>query len=416
MNAARTLKYRLKTILRGLGVEIRKHEPQFDPRCVTLEPTGQPKGWVLLSYILDPFLLRPGEPVSTAHTHDAESVLIARTFQQLGYGVDVIDFRNGEFLPTRRYAFFVSARTHLETIAARLNHDCIKIAHLDTAHFLFNNAAAYARALALQRRRGFTSASIRVVEHNLAVEHCDYAAVLGGDFCMDTYRYAGKPMFRLPVPTSRTYALDPTKNYDQCRNRFLWLGSSGLVHKGLDLTLEAFAQTPDLHLSVCGRLDWERHFVQLYHAELHETPNIRAVGWVDVDGSRFLDIANNTLAVVFPSCAESESCSVLTCMQAGLIPVVPREAGIDVQDFGVLLPDASVDSIRNAVESLARTPGPALQAMSLKAWEYAREHHTAEKYTQAYERMIKRILEAREAAANSPGFESPATGRGETIV
>jgi glycosyltransferase involved in cell wall biosynthesis len=234
-----------------------------------------------------------------------------------------------------------------------------------------------------------------VVEHNLAIEYCDYAAVLGGEFCMSTYRYAGKPMFRLPVPTIRDYALDPNKDYDAVRRNFLWLGSFGFVHKGLDLTLEAFAALPQLRLSVCGRLDVERDFVAFYHREVYETPNINAVGWVDVAGSQFSELAGHSLAVVFPSCSESESCSVLTCMQAGLIPVVTREAGIDVQDFGVLLTEPSVGAIREAVESLAALPGPKLREMSRRAWEYTREHHSPEAYTRAYRGMIAEILESR---------------------
>jgi glycosyltransferase involved in cell wall biosynthesis len=352
---------------------------------------------VLLSYILAPFLLKPGQPVSTTHNHHLESALIARTFQNLGYAVDVIDYRNHEFIPAKHYAFFVSARTHLETIAKRLNEDCIKIAHLDTAHFVFNNAAAYARALALQQRRKVTSTSIRVVEHNLAIEYCDYAAVLGGEFCMDTYRYAGKPMFRLPVPNMRTYPLNPNKNFDTCRNHFLWLGSIGFVHKGLDLALEAFAQTPNLELTVCGRLDWEKDFTRIYHTELYETSNIHPMGWVDVAGSQFIDLADRCIAVVFPSCSESESCSVLTCMQAGLIPVVTREAGIDVQDFGILLNDASVSEIQDAVDRLAKLPASHLQKMSRKAWEYTRENHSAEQYTRDYQAMIASILTSRGA-------------------
>lgn len=393
-----TLKKLLLRTARAFGVEISRYRPEFSRACVSLYPEGVSRGSVLLSYILDPFLLSPGQPISTVHTHHSESVLIAQTFLELGYAVDVIDFHNDEFSPSQDYAFFVSARTHLETIAPRLNRDCIKIAHLDTAHFLFNNAAAYARALALQRRRGVTSTSIRVVEDNLAIEHCDYAAVLGGEFCIGTYRYAGKPIFRLPVPTSRTYPLDPSKDFEACRNQFLWLGSTGFVHKGLDLTLEAFAQAPGLHLSVCGNFDLEQDFIRLYHAELYETPRIHPVGWVDVAGKQFVGITNQCLAVVFPSCSESESCSVLTCMQAGLIPVVTREAGIDVGDFGVILKDASVGEIREAVEQLSRLSASRLQEMSHKAWKYAHENHTAEKYTQAYRGMISSILEARGAA------------------
>jgi glycosyltransferase involved in cell wall biosynthesis len=362
---------------------------------------------VLLSYILPPFFLKPGEPISTVHNNHLESVLIAQSYQRLGYAVDVIDFRNDSFIPKKEYKFFVSARTHLATIAPRLNAECIKIAHLDTAHFLFNNAAAYRRALALQQRRGVTSTSIRIVEHNLAVEHCDYAAVLGGEFCMDTYRYAGKPMFRLPVPTVRTYPFPTDKDFDIARNRFVWLGSFGFVHKGLDLALEAFAQTPGLDLSVCGRLDLENDFTRVYHKELRETPNIHPIGWVDVGGARFLNIARNSLAIVFPSCSESESCSVLTCMQAGLIPVVTYEAGIDVQDFGLVLKDASVKSIRDATEHLAGLPPSRLQEMSRKAWEYTRDYHSAEAYTRAYHDMLTQIHQSRGIPLDAPGIRPP---------
>jgi glycosyltransferase involved in cell wall biosynthesis len=160
------------------------------------------------------------------------------------------------------------------------------------------------------------------------------------------------------------------------------------------LTLEAFAQTPHLHLTVCGRLDREQAFVELYHSELYGTAGIEAIGWVDVAGAQFLEIANRSVAVVFPSCSESESCSVLTCMQAGLIPIVTREAGIDVKDFGVLLKDASVLEIRAAAERLASLPAPKLRDMSRRAWQYARENHTAEKYADAYRTMIAQILRA----------------------
>ena len=145
------VKHLVRRAIRALGLEINRYQAEFNPTCVSLPATPgvPPRGNALLSYILAPFLLKPGQPISTAHNNHLESVLIAQAFRDLGYAVDVIDFRNNEFSPSKNYAFFVSARTHLETIAKRLNDDCIKIAHLETAHFLFNNVAAYARALAL---------------------------------------------------------------------------------------------------------------------------------------------------------------------------------------------------------------------------------------------------------------------------
>lgn len=396
MRPARSVKRVLTAFFRALGLDIRRYAPRFDTRCVTLRPAGNPKGWVLLSYILEPFLLKTGQPISSVHNNHLESTLIARTFLDLGYGVDVIHFRNDEFTPAKNYAFFVSARTHLETIAKRLNEDCIKIAHLDTSHFALNNHASYNRLLGIQQRRGISlPGSVRLVEHNRAIECADYGAVLGGRTTLDSYRYAGKHLFALPVPAITDQPWIGDKDFASCRNRFLWLGSTGFVHKGLDLTLEAFVGMPDRHLTVCGPIDSEPGFRQAFHKELYQTANIQTAGWVDISGHEFHRIAQRSAAIVYPSCAEGQATSVINCVRAGLIPVVTREAGIDIADFGVVLKDASIGEIRDAVERLAGLPAPRLREMSHKAWEYAHENHSAEKYTQAYRAMIARILEDR---------------------
>jgi glycosyltransferase involved in cell wall biosynthesis len=391
------LKHTFVQITRRLGIQVSRYEPGYSMRCVSLSPDPSALfcGNVLIAYILDPFLLRTGERTSTAHTHYGESVLMAQAFLELGYCVDVIDFRNGDYEPRRRYDFFVSARTNLEHIAARLNQDCVKIAHLDTSHFSFNNQASYARLMAQQRRRGVgVSSSMRLVEHNRAIEVADYAAVLGNTITQDTYRYASKPLFEIPVPASLDYPWNVEKDFKACRNHFLWFGSGSLLHKGLDLTLEAFAETPQVHLTVCGPLDSETEFCRAYQRELHEIPNIQAPGWLDVTGADFRRIVDSSLAVVYPSCAEGQAGSVINAMRAGLIPVVTRETGIDVQDFGVVLEDASVDGVREAVTRLAGLPHSRLREMSQKAWLYTHEHHSLEAYSRAYRAMLEQILSA----------------------
>ena len=163
------LKDLLRRRARAFGFEIKRYRPEFRSACVSLRPAGNPKGTVLLAYILEPFQRRPGEPISTHHTHDWESVLIAQAWLDQGYSVDVIDYHNHEFIPKKHYAFFVSARTHLERIAARLNEECVKIAHLDTSHYAFNNRASYERLRAVQKRRGVSlPESMRLVEPNRA--------------------------------------------------------------------------------------------------------------------------------------------------------------------------------------------------------------------------------------------------------
>jgi hypothetical protein len=80
-------------------------------------------------------------------------------------------------------------------------------------------------------------------------------------------------------------------------------------------------------------------------------------------------------------------------MQAGLIPVISEACGIDVDDFGTLLSDCSVESIRAAARALAGQPAQQLAARARGAWEFARAHNTAERYAADYRRIVQQILQ-----------------------
>lgn len=382
----------LKTFLRRFDLELTRYHPTQTYQHITLLPEKEARGNVLLAYIVDPFLVEKDEAISCDHTHHIESKLIAQSFLNQGYRVDVIDYRDRHFFPNKKYDFFVSARTNLEHIAKRLNDDCIKIAHLDTSHFLFNNFAAYKRALKLQNRRGIANSSIRIIEHNLAIEHADYGTVLGNQATIQTYSYAKKPLFPVPVPTPQIYQSPEKKSFHDCKNRFLWFGSSGFVHKGLDLVLEAFVEMPNCHLTICGPVNKDTDFVQDFYTELYQTPNIHTVGWVDVSSSNFVEIANSCAALIYPSCAEGQAGSVVTCLQAGLIPIVSYESGVDVEDFGKILVESSLNEIKAAVGEISVLPEETLEIMSTKAWEYARKNHTKEDYLKRYTSIIHSIM------------------------
>ena len=386
------MKALLKSLALRFGVEVRRCVPDAGvAERVSLRPKGTERGWALMAYIMGPFLLKEGEPLPVTHTHFGESLEIASTFLRLGYGVDAIDYRNRTFIPDRDYAFFVSARTNFARIALQLNRDCVKVAHLDTAHWLFNNWASYRRALSLQQRRGVTLGGVRIVEPNLAIEHADYATVLGNGFTLGTYAYARKPLFRTPVPACMPYPWPERKDFASCRRSFLWLGSGGLVHKGLDLVLDAFAGMPGFSLYVCGPIQKERDFEREYSRELYETPNIHTVGWISIDSPGFQEVTEKCAGSIYPSCSEGQAGSVVTCMHAGLIPLVSYESGIDVEDFGVLLKDSSRDAIREALHLIASLRPGEIEERARKTWDYARKHHTRESFAEEYERVIADI-------------------------
>lgn len=373
------------------GLEIKRNRQ----RVVSIRPRTGLRGSVLLAYFIEPFLLKPGEPVPNTHTHYWESLQMARTFLRLGYALDIINYTNYKFTPKKDYSFFISARTHFQRIAELLNKDCVKIVHLETSHWLFNNSAAYRRCLALQQRRGVTLKSIKWVEPNWAIECADYATIKGNGFTVSTYAYAQKPFLRTSNPAYTAYDWPKEKNFEICRKNFLWFGSEGLVHKGLDLVLEAFVEMPDYCLTVCGPIQKEVDFERAFYKELYQTPNIHTVGWVDICSPEFVEITNNCIGLIYPSCAEGQSGAVVTCLQAGLIPILSYQSGVDVDDFGLILKECTIDEIKNSIEYLSSLSIHELGIMARRAWEYARANHTRKKFARQYRAIVEDIISER---------------------
>lgn len=381
-------------VRRTLERELRKVRG-IDEKVVRLPAEeGAARGRALFSYIVDPFLLPPGAGLPHSHTHFWESWTMARTLCALGFEVDAIHWTNKSFVPRERYDLFVDVRLNLERLGPALGPECLKVLHAETGHVSFYNPAQLARLAALEARRGIRLAPFKMLEPNRAIESADCATLVGNERTLSTYRFAGKPLWPVPISQPVLYPFPEGKDFAAARSRFLWFGSGGMVHKGLDLVLDAFAGLPDLHLTVCGPVERERAFESAYARELYRTPNIRTVGWIDVLGPDFLSLARRTLALVYPSCSEGQNGGTVTCLHAGLLAVVTPEVGVDVDpSFGRLLAEPTVEAIRASAVELSRRDPDELAAMARRAWEFAREHHTRERFAAGYRRAMIEILE-----------------------
>jgi glycosyltransferase involved in cell wall biosynthesis len=363
-------------------------------RAVHLAPDGEPVGRALLSYIVDPFLAPLDAPLTSAHTHYWESREIGRILVALGFAVDVIHWTHTGFVPAAPYDLLIDVRINLERLAPRVGPDCLKVMHVETAHPSFYNPAQRARVAALAARRGVVLPPYKEIAENRAIESADCATILGNERTQATYRFAGKPLYPVPISQPVLYPFPAGKELAAARREFLWFGSGGLVHKGLDLVLDAFAGLPDLGLAVVGPVDRERPFEHAFERELYRLPNVRTHGWMDIEAPAFLELARRTLALVYPSCSEGQSGGTVTCMHAGLVPVVTPEVGVDVApEWGVILAEPTVEAIRRAVVELSQRPPGELEAMARAAWGFARAHHTRERFSTVYRAQMLAILE-----------------------
>ena len=103
-------------------------------------------------------------------------------------------------------------------------------------------------------------------------------------------------------------------------------------------------------------------------------------------------VLEQSLAHVFPSCSEAGAAAVVETMAAGVIPVVTYEASIDVENFGFLLEDASIETIMRQVREIAAMSADDLRRRAKKAWEAAHNNNTPEKFSRSYRATIEMIL------------------------
>ena len=77
-----------------------------------------------------------------------------------------------------------------------------------------------------------------------------------------------------------------------------------------------------------------------------------------------------------------------------MIPVISYQAGVDVNDFGFIMKDCSVERIKDSVRMIADLPAQELKERARKAWEFARANHTREKFAEEYRKAVVDIITA----------------------
>jgi hypothetical protein len=167
---------------------------------------------------------------------------------------------------------------------------------------------------------------------------------------------------------------------------FLWFGSAGVIHKGLDLLIDAVENSPSLNLFICGIYKDEKKIFNF-----NKYKNIFVYDYVDVYSSEFVDLMNKCTFVVLPSCSEGIATSVLTCMLHGLIPVVTIEAGIDVYDFGYIIESYRVEKIKEMLIKLSELSELEINEKSKKVFEYSRNKFTLANFTNKFRNIVHDI-------------------------
>jgi len=359
---------------------------------VHMPAKGKKKGFILISYLTEPFTLAPWETFSNFHTMYWECHEIASLFSKRGYSVDIINASNHTFIPKKPYVVCFDSDNNLERLLLHLPKECKKVFPILISHWEAYNGSEKKRLYNLEKRRGVHLLPRRKMLPSRNAELADYLEGFGNKTIFNTFKQFNKPIFFVPISSVVKYDFPDFKNWKMAKKNFLWIGGGGSVLKGLDLTLEAFAMMPNLQLHVCGPVATEKDFVDVYKKELYETPNIHVYGRINVGSKQFIEILNECSAVVYPSGGEGTSGAIVQAMHAGLVPIITHETGVQEDSGYIPLIDPTPESVAKAIRDFSDLPEDLIMSKAKKIWEYARGLYTRENFSKTYEKFLDEIL------------------------
>jgi glycosyltransferase involved in cell wall biosynthesis len=350
---------------------------------------------VLISYITYPFK----NGVNLGHTNNAEVFEIAKVFKELGYNIDIVDYDYESNLDYDKYSIIFGFGEPLEKSFYNKNHKILTIFYGTGMYDIHNNHATLKRIEEVYKKKGkLLLESGRIIDKAWSAQTSlvDSIITLGNDEVVNSYKqYFSREIYNIPVSYYKIFDSEQilkNKSFIDAKNHFLWFGSSGLIHKGLDLLLEVFKELPDLHLHICGPINNEPRFKAVYYEELYNTKNIHTYGFINIQSKSFKDIIDKCAFVIFPSCSEGEPSSVINVMVYGLIPIVTNTAGIRIKDFGIEIKELTNTSVKESIIKAVNLSKDEIEKRSMKCANDTINNHSIEKYSHELKKALIEIL------------------------
>lgn len=346
----------------------------------------------LLMYITEPFYT--GE--SHSHQNQKQVVEIARIISSFGYNVDVIDYNNDRIFLNKNYDLVFDLYPGFNLIYQNhMNLGCKVIAYLTGSNLSFAKKQERIRIDNLFKRKGKTL-KLRRTEGAIDLSYQEMKKMSAVFFMGNSYNWKTYTEFNIKKVyfiKNCGYKFDDIKKNRRDKRNFLFLGSYGQVHKGLDLLLEVFAEKNfNFNLYICSSFKEEKDFCTLYEKELFCTKNIYPVGFLDIYSNKFKELLEICRFLILPSCSEGLAGSVLTGMSAGLIPIVSKECGFE-DDEVIHLKDCELDTIKAAVLQYGNKNEAWYIEEEAKAIQIVKRRYTMDDFSKSFFNAMKDVCE-----------------------
>lgn len=348
---------------------------------------GKKSPWVFIPYIPEA-CYRRDQAYLNGHQNRREMKQIVSLFNDFGFNVFVQNYTDTSLKLSTPPSIIFGLEPGFEA-ACKKWPNAIKIYYATGAYWKFQNGMTKKRTDEFNAKFGANYPYQRLVSETNRCEIADYIFQIGTKFTIETYPKHLQSKI-LIIRQSNTLVNPPAINKDFSNKKdFLWLGSSGTILKGLDLTIEYFKVHPNLQLHVVGHVD--ESFKKIL--ETSACSNIHFYGFLNTSSELFIEIASKCNFLIYPSCSEGCPGAVINSMLYGIIPIVTKWAAIDnINSLGFMLKDFTIDAIDDAVNWTSDLTSKQIELFSQTCKQYVLRNYSLTQFRNDMDKALKSII------------------------
>jgi glycosyltransferase involved in cell wall biosynthesis len=335
--------------------------------------------------------------VKTAHTNTLECLTACKIFDELGYNVDVVDYDSRAILINyNQYDLIYGFGTPVEESFNAFN-GLKRVIYGTGCDTVYSNTASLARVKVFYAKHEMlclNSARLAELTWRRQLVFADLVISLGNSFVKKTYQEQTNSR----VESLNLFFRDGdkidlfSKNYSLAKKKFIWWGSAGAIHKGLDLLLEVFSKRKDIELYVCGYKP-EYPFHDYFLRVIAENDNIHDLGFVTINSTQYFHLLSECAATVYPSVSEGGAAGIiqLSCV-GGIIPIVSKNVGLDIPFPDLNITNLDPCAIESAIDVFLGYGNDYIKAESIRFRDMMVELHSYENYVHRLRNLISEVI------------------------
>lgn len=352
--------------------------------------TSKKKKRALLSYLSQPVIDELSGHKSIRFSNDGIATAWPKVLNKLGYEVDIINWDDCSFKFTKKYDVIIGhGGINFSMIQSQMNNDPF-IYFSTGSYWKYHNNKEKERFLDFKIRHNVILPMDRYIHkpEESALNNARAIVCLGNEELKNTYRDFNN-VYTLPIGSFTSHSLKKsTVNIEMGRKNILFIAGAGNIHKGLDLVIEAISDLPEFTLHIYTFLDSK--FTDFYDRIL-KSKNIIIHNFEPFPCQQFLDTTKICNVAIMPSCSEGSPGSIVESMIQGLVPIVSKEAHLDVDGFGTILQDNTVETIKRTILEISNESTKNLVKRSHLARKIGLQRHSRKKFEKNLLAIMKKI-------------------------